>query len=105
MDRPSRARLRMPTLLAAATLGATTGCPGRGGDDTTADDAADDATSGELPDCEIAAQSDCEAADGCMWSPQVDFCVIDCVLLEDQATCESADFCEWVGETCEHHAI
>lgn len=92
-------------LLAAATLAATTACPDDGDDDTMADDAADAATSGGLPDCQIAGEADCNAEEGCMWSPQVEFCVIDCAPLADQATCESADFCEWVGEACEHHAI
>jgi hypothetical protein len=69
------------------------------------DGGADGATGGELPDCEIADEPECNAATGCTWSTQIELCVIDCAPLDDMATCESAEFCEWAGDACEHHAI
>jgi hypothetical protein len=106
MRRPHRVRaLVVPALLGATALGLGSACPDRSestSDSTATDDAAD---TGELPDCMIADEDDCAAVDGCMWSPQVEYCVVDCAMLGDPVTCEEAEFCEWTGDACLHHAI
>jgi hypothetical protein len=108
MRRPHRVRaLVVPALVGATTLGLGSACPDRSestSDDATAADDGD-ADTGELPDCMIADEDDCAAVDGCTWSTQVEYCVVDCARLEDPQTCETADFCEWTGEACVHHAI
>jgi hypothetical protein len=96
------ARLRMPTLLAATALGLAAACPDEGETDSTA---ASEADTGEDPECMIAQRPSCEAADGCMWSPQIDLCVIDCEPFDDAEACEDAEFCEWSEDHCEHHAV
>ena len=53
----------------------------------------------------IAQKPSCESAEGCMWSPQIDVCVIDCEPFADPDACEAAEFCEWSEDHCEHHAI
>ena len=93
----------MPTLLAVAAIGLTTACPDPSGNESTA--ANEGASDGGEPDCMIAEPTDCEAVDGCTWSPQIDICVIDCAPLDDPTTCEDAEFCEWSEDHCEHHAI
>jgi hypothetical protein len=107
MRRPHRVRaLVVPALLGATALGLGSACPDRSestSDATAADDG--DADSGELPDCMIADEDDCAEEDGCTWSTQVEYCVVDCARLEDPQTCEAADFCEWAENVCVHHAI
>ena len=87
----ARTRLRMPTLLAATALGFATACP----EDEESDS----------EDCMIADRQACEADDACMWSPQIDVCVIDCEPFETPQSCEEAEFCEWAEDHCEHHAV
>ncbi len=86
-------------------LGLGGACPDES--ESTTDSGADDdaADTGELPDCMIAEQNDCAAKDGCTWSSQVEYCVVDCARLDDPETCEAADFCEWADDACIHHAI
>lgn len=105
MPRSAGVRARVPAWLGAIALGLGSACPDEG-ESTTDPTAGDDAVdTGEVPDCMIADEGDCAAKDGCTWSTQVEYCVVDCAQLGDPETCETADFCEWTDDACVHHAI
>jgi hypothetical protein len=77
--------------------------------ETTAADSTSGATetdTGELPDCQANAdQTACEATESCIWLPELGGCIIDCVIIEDEATCMEQVGCEWYGDFCDFEPL
>lgn len=119
MPRDSRRTLVVPTLLAVTALAAP-GCPGdekttmteatesgsttptdpTAGSTTTTTDTGD--TTGDLPDCEAIGDdmATCQATAGCAWDAVINTCVVDCDLVEDEATCLGTNYCMWFDGDC-----
>jgi hypothetical protein len=124
MASPARPKLTIPAVLAVSAL--TIGCPAGDDGDTgnetgsqttaptdgtastsegpttgmTGTGADTGSTSGALPDCESLDETMCNATSGCFWEGPDIGCLVDCSLIEDQATCETFDYCEWFEEAC-----
>jgi hypothetical protein len=107
----ARPKLTIPTVLVISAL--AVGCPA--GDDadtgnetgpstttaTTGDTGLDTgATAGEVPDCASLDEVMCNADPACFWEGTEIGCLVNCSMLEDQATCESGDYCEWFEDAC-----
>jgi hypothetical protein len=58
---------------------------------------------GELPDCmAIAREAECGTEPACIWHPDYGpACVVNCELLEDEATCDPLIECLWYEGMCE----
>lgn len=90
------------TTTAADSTGAMTGT-------TTASDSTGAMTgtdTGALPDCQAYRDvQTCEATEDCRFIPELGGCIINCVIIEDEATCSEELGCEWFGESCETEPI
>ena len=68
-----------------------------------ASDSGSSTDTGELPDCmAIPGMTECEAEPACIW--HADYgpaCVVNCELLEDEATCGPLEECVWYKGMCE----
>jgi len=97
-----RPRLSIPRLLTVTVLGIVAGCPSDDGNDT-GNESEESSNTGPpaLPDCQANAdQTACEGTESCAWQPDYGGCVVDCTLIEEQATCIDQMWCEWFEETC-----
>lgn len=77
--------------------------------DTTAADSGSGGTetdTGALPDCASNMdQSSCEAAMSCVYLPELGGCIIECTIVEDEATCLEQQGCAWYGDFCDFEPI
>jgi hypothetical protein len=84
-------------MLAVSALGfVAAACPDEGGDDGSA--------VSELC-AEQAAVAECDVAEGCLWDPDHDMCIVDCASIEDRGACLDTDECFWDGRSCFYGAI
>ncbi|MBC8073270.1 MAG: hypothetical protein IAG13_33415 [Deltaproteobacteria bacterium] len=85
-------------MLAVSALGFVAACPGEGGDDG--------GESGASSLCAAQATvAECDVADGCLWDPDHEQCIIDCASIEDRSACLDTDECFWDGRACFYGAI
>lgn len=87
----------------ATTAADTTTAPTTAADTTTAGSTdTGDTTGGEIPDCEQFGDdmAACQAMAGCIWEPELMSCMVDCMLLTDEASCTKAMICAWFDGVC-----
>lgn len=96
----SPARLTIPLVLAATAIAVASGCPSDDSNEPNTTTLSGD-TDGPLPDCDaIEDETACGDAEGCIWFPDLEICIVECDIIEDEATCEDQGFCFWDENRC-----
>jgi hypothetical protein len=103
-----------PATTAATSTDSTTGPEGTSTDvATTTGTGPGDSTGGStetdtgaLPDCQATPeQAACEATMSCVFRPEHGGCIIDCTIVEDEATCVDEIGCYWYGDLCDFEPV